>query len=184
MINPWEQKKIAGTLFGVVFAYIFAGALYTWFGAPYIEARENCLLQTAAAAEAEVPSGSVIVQQAMHRKLFRRFYTTQYICREDPERFLRAALNKLKAEGWDVVWLRSNALGLIGGVGLGLAVIAGWQWWQGQQLQSGMQASTGYARASEAFEAGRIPAKRLKVKNTGEVGTRIQAIGRTKIRYP
>ncbi|ODU40995.1 MAG: hypothetical protein ABS98_15035 [Lysobacteraceae bacterium SCN 69-48] len=55
-------------------------------------------------------------------------------------------------------WLRSNALGLIGGVGLGLAVIAGWQWWQGQQLQSGMQASTGYARASEAFEAGRIPA--------------------------
>ena len=60
MINPWEQKKIAGTLFGVVFAYIFAGALYTWFGAPYIEARENCLLQTAAAAEAEVPSGSVI----------------------------------------------------------------------------------------------------------------------------
>ena len=110
MINPWEQKKIAGTLFGVVFAYIFAGALYTWFGAPYIEAMENCLLQTAAAAEAEVPSGSVIVQQAMHRKLFRRFYTTQYICREAPERFLQAALNKLKAEGWDVVWLRSNAL--------------------------------------------------------------------------
>ena len=110
MINPWEQKKIAGTLFGVVFAYILAGALYTWFGAPYIEARENCLLQTAAAAEAEVPSGSVIVQQAMHRKLFWRFYTTQYICCEDPERFLQAALNKLKAEGWDVVWLRSNAL--------------------------------------------------------------------------
>lgn len=110
MINPWEQKKIAGTLFGVVFAYIFAGALYTWFGAPYIEARENCLLQTAAAAEAEVPPGSVIVQQAMHKKLFRRFYTTQYICREDPELFLQAELNRLRAEGWEVVWLRSNAL--------------------------------------------------------------------------
>jgi len=31
-------------------------------------------------------------------------------------------------------WVRSNALGLIGGVALGLGAIAGWQWWQGQQL--------------------------------------------------
>ena len=54
-------------------------------------------------------------------------------------------------------WLRNNALGLIGGVGLGLAVIAGWQWWQGQRLQSGMQANASYAQASEAFEAGKIP---------------------------
>lgn len=59
-------------------------------------------------------------------------------------------------------WLRSNALGLVGGVGLGLAVIAGWQWWQGQQLQSGMQASASYAQASEAFEAGKIPADKGK----------------------
>ena len=59
-------------------------------------------------------------------------------------------------------WLRSNALGLIGGVGLGLAVIAGWQWWQGQQLQSGMQASATYAQASEALEAGKIPADKGK----------------------
>jgi predicted negative regulator of RcsB-dependent stress response len=54
-------------------------------------------------------------------------------------------------------WLRNNALGLIGGVGLGLAVIAGWQWWQGQRLHSGMQANASYAQASEAFEAGKIP---------------------------
>ncbi|TLX22344.1 YfgM family protein [Thermomonas fusca] len=59
-------------------------------------------------------------------------------------------------------WLRSNALGLIGGVGLGLAVIAGWQWWQDQQLQSGMQASATYAQASEALEAGKIPADKGK----------------------
>lgn len=59
-------------------------------------------------------------------------------------------------------WLRSNALGLIGGVGLGLAVIAGWQWWQGQQLQSGMQASANYAQAIEALEAGKIPADKGK----------------------
>lgn len=59
-------------------------------------------------------------------------------------------------------WLRSNALGLIGGVGLGLAVIAGWQWWQDQQLQSGMQASATYAQASQALEAGKIPADKGK----------------------
>ncbi|WP_287597207.1 tetratricopeptide repeat protein [Thermomonas sp.] len=59
-------------------------------------------------------------------------------------------------------WLRSNALGLIGGVGLGLAVIAGWQWWQDQQLQSGMQASATYAQASEALEAGKIPGDKGK----------------------
>lgn len=59
-------------------------------------------------------------------------------------------------------WLRSNALGLIGGVGLGLAVIAGWQWWQGQRLQAGMAASAAYAQASEALEAGKIPADKGK----------------------
>ncbi|WP_449448139.1 YfgM family protein [Thermomonas brevis] len=55
-------------------------------------------------------------------------------------------------------WLRNNALGLIGGVGLGLAVIAGWQWWQGQRLQHGMQANATYAQATEALAAGKIPA--------------------------
>ena len=53
-------------------------------------------------------------------------------------------------------WLRNNALGLIGGVSLGLAVIAGWQWWQGQRLQSGMAASSAYAKATEALESGAI----------------------------
>ena len=33
-------------------------------------------------------------------------------------------------------WLRGNAVGLIGGVALGLAVIAGWNWWQGQRLSA------------------------------------------------
>lgn len=30
-------------------------------------------------------------------------------------------------------WVRDNALGLIGGVVLGLALVGGWKWWQGQQ---------------------------------------------------
>ena len=59
-------------------------------------------------------------------------------------------------------WVRSNALGILGGILAGLALIGGWQWWQGQQLQSGMQASASYAQASEAFEAGKIPADKGK----------------------
>ena len=54
-------------------------------------------------------------------------------------------------------WLRHNALGLVGGVGLGLAVIAGLQWWKGQQLQAGMDASSRYTQTVEAFEKGLVP---------------------------
>lgn len=54
-------------------------------------------------------------------------------------------------------WLRNNALGLIGGVGLGLAVIAGWQWWQNQRQQASMDVSARYAQAVESFENGKIP---------------------------
>ena len=30
-------------------------------------------------------------------------------------------------------WVRENGLGLVGGVVLGLALVGGWKWWQGQQ---------------------------------------------------
>ena len=30
-------------------------------------------------------------------------------------------------------WVRENALGLVGGVVLGLALVGGWKWWQGHQ---------------------------------------------------
>ena len=33
-------------------------------------------------------------------------------------------------------WLKDNAVGLIGGIALGLALIGGWQWWQKQQDES------------------------------------------------
>ena len=55
-------------------------------------------------------------------------------------------------------WVRSNALGLIGGVALGLGAIAGWQWWQGQQLQRGMAVNGRYAEVVRNYEAGRLPA--------------------------
>lgn len=51
-------------------------------------------------------------------------------------------------------WLRSNAIGLIGGVVLGLALIGGWQWWQRQQQQEHEQANSEYVAALDAISAG------------------------------
>ncbi|WP_240127045.1 YfgM family protein [Thermomonas alba] len=55
-------------------------------------------------------------------------------------------------------WLRNNALGIIGGIGLGLALIAGWNWWQSQRRQAEMGVSAAYAQAVQAFEDGKLPA--------------------------
>lgn len=55
-------------------------------------------------------------------------------------------------------WIRSNAIGLIGGVGLGLGAIFGWQWWQGQQSQAQMGVNARYAEVVEQFDAGTVPA--------------------------
>jgi predicted negative regulator of RcsB-dependent stress response len=54
-------------------------------------------------------------------------------------------------------WLRENGAGLIGGVVLGLAVIAGWQWWQRQREQQ-------RAHAGEQFQSvvDDLTAKKLK----------------------
>ena len=60
-------------------------------------------------------------------------------------------------------WLRSNALGLVGGVGLGLAVIAGWNWWQKQRLDVDMGVNASYAKNVATFEAGKIPTDNGKV---------------------
>lgn len=56
-------------------------------------------------------------------------------------------------------WLRSNALGLIGGVALGLAAIAGWQWWQKQQQSDRMATSAMYAQAVNASDTTRARAQ-------------------------
>lgn len=51
-------------------------------------------------------------------------------------------------------WLRRNALGLVGGVALGIAAIYGWQWWQGHQLRQAQQAHAAYEQAMRDIEAG------------------------------
>ena len=55
-------------------------------------------------------------------------------------------------------WLRSNALGLIGGVAIGLGAIAGWQWWQGQRQNERMATSSLYSQVVTATDAQRAKA--------------------------
>ncbi len=55
-------------------------------------------------------------------------------------------------------WVRTNAPGLIGGIVLGLGAIAGWQWWQGKQVQGQMAVNGRYAEAVSRIEAGNLPA--------------------------
>lgn len=50
-------------------------------------------------------------------------------------------------------WLRNNGSSLIGGVALGLACLAGWQWWQGQQAQGKVDAASEYRAFSKAMDA-------------------------------
>lgn len=57
-------------------------------------------------------------------------------------------------------WLRTNAFGLAGGIALGLGAIAGFQWWQGQQLQGRMAVNARYSAAVSSFESGTVPAEK------------------------
>src|SRR5690554_2230879 len=51
-------------------------------------------------------------------------------------------------------WLRRNALGLVGGIGLGLALIWGWNWWQGHQQGQRVEAGNRYQAVVGAIAAG------------------------------
>ena len=55
-------------------------------------------------------------------------------------------------------WLRTNAFGLVGGIALGLGAIAGFQWWQGQQVQGRMGVNSRYSDAVTQYESGVLPA--------------------------
>ena len=53
-------------------------------------------------------------------------------------------------------WLRENALGLVGGIVLGLALIGGWQWWQKQQQQARLQTADRYKVAVDDIGANKL----------------------------
>jgi predicted negative regulator of RcsB-dependent stress response len=53
-------------------------------------------------------------------------------------------------------WLRNNALGILGGLALGIAAIYGWQWWGRHQAQQQQQQHTAYAEAVKQLDAGQV----------------------------
>jgi len=55
-------------------------------------------------------------------------------------------------------WVQKNALGIIGGIALGLGLVLGWQWWQGQQLSGRIAASQRYDKAIKAIAADPVKA--------------------------
>ncbi|MES2859106.1 MAG: tetratricopeptide repeat protein [Pseudomonadota bacterium] len=59
-------------------------------------------------------------------------------------------------------WVRTNAIGLIGGVALGLGGIVGWQWWQQQQVQQRQEVGGIYAELVKILDAGNVPADKGK----------------------
>ncbi len=51
-------------------------------------------------------------------------------------------------------WLRDNGTAIIGGVGVGLTLIFGWQWWQRAQLERQLDAATQYEALANGAEQG------------------------------
>jgi predicted negative regulator of RcsB-dependent stress response len=51
-------------------------------------------------------------------------------------------------------WLRSNGTSVIGGIAVGLTLIAGWQWWQRKQELHVQDAAVAYQAFDEAIQAG------------------------------
>ncbi|MBS0193105.1 MAG: tetratricopeptide repeat protein [Proteobacteria bacterium] len=51
-------------------------------------------------------------------------------------------------------WLRTNGMSMIGGIAIGLALIAGWQWWQRRELLHQQNVAATYAAFTAAYDAG------------------------------
>ena len=53
-------------------------------------------------------------------------------------------------------WLRKNALGILGGLALGIAAIYGWRAWVSHPASQQEQAHTAYAQALKQLDAGQV----------------------------
>lgn len=72
-------------------------------------------------------------------------------------------------------WLQSNALGLIGGIALGLGLIWGWTWWQKQQANQRNAVATEYEQFSSTLATN--PAQAGKQLSGKLAGTAYAAVG-------
>ncbi|HEX7989798.1 MAG TPA: tetratricopeptide repeat protein [Stenotrophomonas sp.] len=64
-------------------------------------------------------------------------------------------------------WLRKNGTGIIGGVVLGIGAIAGWQWWQKEQVGKLADANVRYEAVSRSLQS----------KNLDEAAKEVAALG-------
>lgn len=73
-------------------------------------------------------------------------------------------------------WLQRNALGLIGGIALGLALIWGWSWWQQRQVSEGEAVAAQYDAFEQAVNANPAEAAKLTGKLAGTPYAAIAAL--------
>lgn len=64
-------------------------------------------------------------------------------------------------------WLRKNGAGILGGVVLGIGAIAGWQWWQKEQVGKLAEANVRYEAVSRSLQS----------KNLDEAAKEVAALG-------
>lgn len=69
-------------------------------------------------------------------------------------------------------WLRNNGGAIVGGVGVGLALIVGWQWWKNQEASRRADAASQHQAVVQAAEAGDVAkvtsvSKALQEKHAG-----------------
>ena len=64
-------------------------------------------------------------------------------------------------------WLQENALGMIGGVVLGLALIGGWQWWQKQQQVARIAAGGRYQAVVDSIHASKLKEAQAQIAGLG-----------------
>ena len=72
-------------------------------------------------------------------------------------------------------WLQKNALGLIGGIALGLALIFGWNWWKQQQASQRENLAAQYDQFNQALATN--PDQAAKLMGGKLAGTVYAAVG-------
>lgn len=53
-------------------------------------------------------------------------------------------------------WLRKNGLSILGGIGLAVGAIAGWNWWQGEHGNKLAQANVAYQEVLKGIQDGKL----------------------------
>lgn len=72
-------------------------------------------------------------------------------------------------------WLQSNALGLVGGIALGLGLIWGWNWWQNQKIGQRDALAADYEQFSQSVASN--PEQAAKQLNGKLAGSTYAALG-------